>query len=185
MYVKDMKRTDWQRILERAYAERDFVHNGARARESLMLIKRASAPLSVQSGSEVVKVVDNGYFWLQTAVEGEFVWLTAMFDENGELLQIYFDITAGNCFDDPENPTFEDMYLDVVLTTRGEICMLDEDELDEALAAGDITQEEYEHAKDVCKRLCDWLSEYKAETIEYCESAFERLREEICLKFEK
>lgn len=179
MYTKDMRRTDWQRILEREFSSGDFEYRGTRARESLMLMKKITAPLSVRNGPEKVKIVDKGYSWLQTAVEGQFIWLTAMFDEKGALLQVYFDITAGNRFDDPENPTFEDMYLDVVLTPRGDIYVLDEDELNEALAAGDITREAYEQAKEACKKLCGWLREHTVETVEYCERTYCRLVKEL------
>ena len=176
MDVRDMRRTDWHRILEREYSARDFEYCGARARECLMLIKKAKESLDVGCGSFEVRVVDNGYYWLQTAVEDAKVWLTAMFDAEGRFLQIYFDITAGNRFDDPENPTFEDMYLDVVLTPKGEIYVLDEDELDEALSCGKIVGVEYERAKEACKKLCEWLDEHSGETVEYCKDAFERLK---------
>lgn len=172
MKYRDMRRTEWRRILERQFCERAYIKDGSRVRESLMLIKKVTAPLAVGDGSGTVTIADNGYCWLQTAAEGEHVWLTSMFDQNGSLVQIYFDITAGNRFDDPENPTFEDLYLDVVVTPSGEICVLDENELEEALAAGEVTKEKYGQAKEACRRLCDWLEVNRFEAIEYCNETY-------------
>ena len=176
MEIRDMLRTDWRRILEREYVSRNFSYNGLRARESLMLIKKVAAPLAIKSGNETVTVVDVGYSWIQTAVEGKPIWLTAMFDPSGGFIQAYFDVTAGNSFENPDNPTFRDMYLDVVLTPKAETFVLDEDELDDALTQGDITREEYKHAQTACKRLCDWLREHKDETIRYCAETYIRLK---------
>lgn len=176
MYTKDMRRSDWHRILEKDYLARPFAVNGMQGAESLLMIKRVTAPLSVQSGPARVTIADAGYNWLQIAVEGQFVWLTAMYDERDRLIQIYFDITAGNRLGAPDNPCFEDMYLDVVVTAEGGFFVLDQDELDDALQQGHIDQAEYDHAQAVCRRLCEWLQAHCAETVEYCGRAYRRLK---------
>ncbi len=178
--MRDMKRTDWTRILEREYSERAAVENGRRRRESLMLIKKVAEPLSVSSAGETAVIADDGYNWLQIAVEGCRVWLTAMFDGSGDFLQIYFDITAGNSFEDPENPKFEDMYLDVVVTKDYRTVVLDEDELDEALSEGIVTQKAYDLAKEDCAELCRRLRGREKRAAEYCIKIMEELRKGIC-----
>lgn len=179
MKLRDMRRSEWMRIAEREYSERGFENNGARVRESLLLIKKVEEPLAVESLGKRTVIADAGYCWLQRAEEGGFVWLTAMFDGDGRFLQIYFDITAGNRFDDPENPTFEDMYLDVVLDSDGGIFVLDEDELEKALSVGDITDDEYRRTKGACARLCGWLEGHQYETEEYCRETYKSLLEKL------
>ncbi|MCH5286063.1 MAG: DUF402 domain-containing protein [Christensenellaceae bacterium] len=164
-----MRRSDWHRILERDYVCRACETDGMREMESVLTIKEITAPLRVHNGAEQVTIVEKGYRWVQIAREGAFVWLTAMFDDAARLLQMYFDITAGNRFDAPDNPTFRDMYLDVVVTAAGKISVLDQDELDEALAKGNITPDEHDHAEAVCRGLCAWLEEHGTEVMARCE----------------
>ncbi len=179
MKLRDMYRTDWTRIRKREYLSRDCTLNGHSARESLIVIRDITSPLTVTSAGTPVKVVEKNYSWIQVAQEGSFWWLTAMFDEKGNLLQMYFDITAGNLFDDPENPTFRDMYLDVVLRPDGVIVRLDDDELDEALEKQEITQAEYDQTLSACQKLHQYLLAHPHEVMEYCRKTYRSLRAEL------
>lgn len=175
MELRNMRRSDWRRILERDYASRACVTDGAREIESVLTIREITEPLQVSQGQKMVTIVERGYRWVQIAREGAFVWLTAMFDERGELLQMYFDVTAGNRFDTPDDPCFRDMYLDVVVTAAGELTVLDQDDLDDALAQGEITPEEHDRAERVCRGLCAWLEEHKYELMARCASVLRAL----------
>ena len=77
-----------------------------------------------------VLIADAGYSWLQVALKDRYFWATVMFDDMGNFLQGYFDITAGNSFEDMDNPKFQDMYLDLVLLSDGRILVLDREELE-------------------------------------------------------
>lgn len=175
MEIRDMRRTDWRRILERDYVYRACSTDGVREMESVLTIRKIAAPLTVTNGEEQVTIVEEGYRWVQIAREGASVWLTAMFDERGQLLQMYFDITAGNRFDHPDNPTFRDMYLDVVVTAAGKRIVMDQDELDEALASGNISSEEHAHAEEACRKLCVWLEEHDTDAMDRCKRVLREL----------
>jgi len=179
MKLRDMYRTDWTRIREREYLSRDCTLDGRPARESLIFIRAITSPLTVTSAGQPVKVVETGYSWIQLAQKDAFWWLTAMFDEQGTLLQMYFDITAGNLFDDPENPKFRDMYLDLVLRPDGVVVLLDEDELDEALEKQEITQAEYDQTLSVCQKLHQHLLAHPHEVMNYCRKTYRSLRAEL------
>ena len=176
MKLRDMYRTDWTRIKAREYLSRDCTLDGKPARESLILIREITSPLTVSSAGTPVKVVEKDYSWIQIAQKDAFWWLTAMFDEKGTLLQMYFDITAGNLFTDPENPTFRDMYLDFVLRPDGAVVVLDEDELTEALENGEITQAEYEQTKEAGERLHEHLKKHPEEVMNFCRKTFYSLQ---------
>ena len=88
-------------------------------------------------------VADKGYVWLQFAPKNKHHWITVMFDDNGKLIQIYFDITKENIFDDETNPYFIDMKLDVVIIADNDPYVIDQDELEEALKENLITVDEY------------------------------------------
>ncbi|MCI9445473.1 MAG: DUF402 domain-containing protein [Oscillospiraceae bacterium] len=179
---KDMRRSGWPRILRREYVSRDCRMYGRRGKESLLVIREVTEPLSVHDAGEDVLVVEKDYAWVQIALEGLPFWLTAMYDNQGRLLQIYFDITGGNRFDDPDNPWFEDLYLDIVVNSRGELYVLDQDELDEALAAGEITKEAHEQAEAACGRLYAYLEEKREVVAALCGRVYRELGEQASLQ---
>lgn len=179
MVKKDMRRSDWRRILRREYISRDHQMYGHRGTESLLVIREVTGPLMVHDGGEDVLIAEKDYAWVQIALEGLPFWLTAMYDAQGQLIQIYFDITAGNRFDDPENPTFVDMYLDIVVNSRGELFVMDQDELDEALAEGTITQEEWNKASAACECLHAYLEENREAVTELCNRIYRELWEQL------
>ena len=166
MKTKNMKRTDWRRLLEKSYAVRDCAPWGYPGRESILRIHKVSQPLWVKEGYGRICIADAGHSWVQVTCQGQPYWLTAMFDGQDRFLQIYFDIARPPCFDDPDDPTFEDLYLDVVLTSGLDIAVLDREELDEALKSGEIHRETYDFALAACEKLLLWLEEHKQDMVE-------------------
>ena len=102
-----------------------------------------------------------------------------MFDEHDRLIQIYFDITGGSRFDDPENPTFEDMYLDIVVSADGSIEVVDRDELDEALQSGAITAAQHQGAIENCDMLEKFLRENTADVMAWCQTRQRELKHKM------
>lgn len=174
--IKDMKRSDWRRCLRREYRARECCWDGIPGLASVTILRELTGPLFVKDGPEDVKIADTGYTWLQIALREQRFWLTAMYDERDGLIQLYFDITAGNCFDDPENPCFRDMYLDIAVDRNGALWVLDRDELDAALEAGDVTREEYDRAVEVCERACTYLIVNKSTVIANCNKVLRELK---------
>ena len=137
--IRDMRRSDWHRILERRYTVSPCSFQGMEGVVSLLEIQKVTNPLTVHYESGEVLIADAGYSWLQLAFKEQFFWATVMFDNKGEVMQGYFDITGGNTFEDMENPTFQDMYLDLVLLSDGGLQVLDQDDLAEALQQKEFT----------------------------------------------
>jgi predicted RNA-binding protein associated with RNAse of E/G family len=177
---RDMRRTDWKRITKRRYFSREEADIfGSAGRISLTLIDEVTGPLTVHYKSRAVLIADAGYSWFQAAVPGARWWLTAMFDECDRLIQIYFDITGGSRFDDPENPTFEDMYLDIVVSADGSIEVVDRDELDEALQSGAITVLQHREAIEACEKLERFLRENTTAVLDWCSAMQRKLKREM------
>ncbi|MBQ2956032.1 MAG: DUF402 domain-containing protein [Clostridia bacterium] len=176
MKLRDMYRTNWTRIKQRQYVSRACTIDGLPGRESLILIEDITSPLTVTSTGKAVKIVEKGYSWLQIAAENASWWLTVMFDEQDRLLQLYFDITGGNRFDNLENPTFRDMYLDVVMHDSGELFPLDEDELSDALRTGAVSPEEAVAAQAACDALCAFLRVHADQVIQRCRQSQKELK---------
>ena len=141
MKTKNMRRDGWKRVLRRDVRLEDWAWRGWKGKIALIRIHEVTAPLTVTVNGRPVRIADAGYAWLQIAPEGQFEWLTAMFDAEGRLAEIYIDLTDGNVTD-TENPWFRDMYLDYAMA-GGDVEELDRDELEEALRSGDVTEEQY------------------------------------------
>ena len=98
--------------------------------------------------------------------------LTAIYDEEGKIVEWYFDMTKENGIDDGR-PYIEDLYLDIALFPDGRVVVLDEDELQDALDSGEITVAEFELAYQSLAKL-------KASgvlTVEYMTNFCARLKE--------
>ena len=173
MKRKTMRRDDWRRVLEKEIVTRDFSWNGLVGKISLLKIKRITEPLSVGWGETRAKIVDVGYSWIQIALEGQFFWLTSMFDEQGRLIQIYVDMTDGNVTAG-DDPYFDDMYLDFVVN-GGRVFELDREELDGALQTGAITRAQYRRTLEEGAKVRAFLEAHVGEIEDLLYREYERL----------
>lgn len=178
--IKDMRRTDWKRILERRYLCKTYQDNYFDGVIALIKIDKITEPLYVKNSlGNKVKVVDVGYSWIEYAPKHHNWFLTSMFDENNQFIQLYFDINKGNDFSEITNPTFVDMYLDLVVDTNKKIMILDQDELDEALNNHDIDKETYDKTTKICNALYLDLFHDKEKYIELCQMLCIKLNDEL------
>ncbi len=108
-------------------------------------------------------IIDNNYKLLEFYDYTSKVKLSAFYNNNNEIIEWYFDI-AKEIGKENEVPYEDDLYLDVVVKSNGEIILLDEDELKYALNNSIITKEEYEMAYREAKNLIKLLN-YKKEEL--------------------
>ena len=76
-----------------------------------------------------------------------------MFDEKNEITGWYIDMIAGQGIDSDGVTYIDDLYLDLVVYSDGTVLEDDMDELEDALASGDITQELFDLAITTSKNL--------------------------------
>ena len=79
------------------------------------------------------------------------------------------------CFADPDNPTFRDLYLDVVLTSKLELVTMDREELDAALESGGLDKETYAFAVKAWQTLLSWLEPRKQEIVDYVTKVYREM----------
>ncbi|MGX8698727.1 MAG: DUF402 domain-containing protein [bacterium] len=135
-----LDRRDWRHITAKTLTSRPVLSPWGAGREAYFRIEAITHPVRVPGLEGEFTISDVGYSWYQLALRDSFVWLSAAFDAAGGLIELYFDITAGNDFSDPENPRFVDCYLDYTLSPEGRIRVLDRDELERA----PLSREAYE-----------------------------------------
>lgn len=111
--------------------------------------KKVATPYILENG---VCLQDSNYKWLEFYDYNAKILLTAMYNQNNEIIEWYFDI-ARSIGKENNIPYEDDLYLDVLVTSNGEIILLDEDELKEAYERLEITKEEYDEAYNIANDL--------------------------------
>ena len=119
----------------------------------LIEIKEVSEAQIWQFNGEDIVVCDKGRKWLSILPQDDWYCITAMMDEDGNILLWYIDMIAKQGIDEDGVPYFDDLYLDLVVYPDGTIVVDDMDELEDALSKKDITQEQYNLAIETSNRL--------------------------------
>ena len=145
---KTLGRADWTRITAREDAHLTVRRPEFSGEAYLIRVDDLTGPLrkTYDDGTSVT-IVDKGYRWLQLAPETGRWWLTVMFAPDLSVVQYYFDITGGSILLGGADSWFDDLFLDVVMMPDGRIIVLDEDELDQALADGTIDRQTFDRVK--------------------------------------
>jgi predicted RNA-binding protein associated with RNAse of E/G family len=115
---------------------------------SYLAINEVNRPLKITIGEKGAEIClyDNGYSEICFLPDNDNWMLWAIYNNNRKIIEWYFDITRKNCVDEKGNPYCDDLFLDIVLMPDGQIIILDEDELLNALDNGNITKDEYDMA---------------------------------------
>ena len=172
--TKYLDRRGWSRILSRRDTFCEWKTEDMSGIAGLIRMDSVTAPLGKTVGGIPVRLVDTGYSWMQIAPENENWWLTVMFDDREEIVQYYFDITLDNMICGWDS-YFRDLFLDVAAIPERKIELFDRDELEEALAEGSITSDEYDLAEKTAERLMRELPQYWKELREFCEKIYHTL----------
>lgn len=105
---KTMRRAEWRGIEKRRCAVMPFEHSGVRGRMGLLYMDEVLAPFSVVLSGSRHTITQTGYSWLQIAPENRHFWMTVMFDEAGQPIENYIDITLENHLPENDDAWFVD-----------------------------------------------------------------------------
>ena len=97
-------------------------------------------------------VCDNGFKWITILPKDKYYCITAMLDQNEEIIVWYIDMIASQGVEDGD-PYFYDLYLDLVVYPDGKIIVDDMDELESDLKKGDISEQLFQLAIDTKEEL--------------------------------
>ena len=172
---KFMNRSNWKRLVKSRFFKKNSSFFDKNCVVGLLILDEVTESLVLDNNIGKYTVSDNGYKWLQIAVENENYWITAMFDDNNNIVQIYCDVTDGNVLGD--DPYFDDLFIDIVLYNDN-VFMIDQDDLINAYREGVITTLQYNKAKVASLRLYDFVKDNKKEIIDYCYKMLNELSEE-------
>jgi predicted RNA-binding protein associated with RNAse of E/G family len=95
---------------------------------------------------------DTGYKWVTKWEEGKNHTVTEFIDATGKLVGAYFDI-GSTVTKTPSGFEYDDWYLDVFQPAGERPVLLDENEMEQAVQAGFLTEEQAEIARREADRL--------------------------------
>lgn len=154
-------RPNWTRVLNKRF-DLEYIENEEYTGfVSIICIDNVTEPLLIDVAGNNLCLADKGYVWTQHFPKGSNYALTTMFDRKLEVVEWYFDICKGNKTNDKGMPYYDDLYLDVVVLPSGEILLLDEDELTDALKSNEISKEEYDLAYYEAEKLINDIKNEK------------------------
>lgn len=157
-----MKRTRltydrWTCMLQKEHHYQLFNHKIIDGYISLLDIKEITGPQYWTVNGERIVVCNTDYKWLCILPRNEHYCITAMINDLGEIILWYIDMIDTQGIDSDQVPYFDDLYLDLVVSPNGVIFEDDRDELEEALAMGDISPQQFHLANATCDKLRNGL----------------------------
>lgn len=153
LVYKNLRRDEWKFITNKEIRTLKVNNSYFNGTVALMTILSVTEPKVIAYPDYQLTIAEVGYQWLQFAPKDEHWWLSVLYDNHGNLIESYFDITQKNDFADEDNPSFIDMRLDVTISKERGVNILDEDELMDALDEKLITIEEYHLAYEVAQNI--------------------------------
>ena len=160
----------WERVLEKEYKNKYFNNDDFKGNVSLLTAVKVKEKLVV--GDDNIVILDDGFKWLEMYPENnKNIAISICINAKNEIMEWYFDIAKDSSVTEEGVPYIDDLYLDVILSPDGEIRIIDQDELQDALDNKDITKEDFELAYTVAyeliKKLDGKLDEVIKFTIKY------------------
>lgn len=172
---KYISKKNWRRVITKKEVFMPFSYKNLNGEVALVKIEKVTEPLYKEYGKKIVKIADDGYFWLQIGIKNKNYWITAMYDDEKRLIQYYIDITRENIVCENGESYFYDLFLDIVQLSNGDIFLLDEDELAEALENKTIGEKEYLLAHSEAKNIIRLIEKGEFEPINICDYIFENI----------
>jgi uncharacterized protein len=153
---RDGRRGGWKRVSERSYSQCWLDSKEFTGHLTLLEMVKVTENLTVRYEKEEVCIASDGFSWLQHFPKDQYYTVTTMMDDKGEIIQWYIDICHEIGIEEGI-PWMDDLFLDIVILPAGNVYLLDEDELEDALKSCIITEEMYNLAKRQASELMDLI----------------------------
>ncbi len=178
MEIKYLSRKKWKNIIDKKYIHEYIENEYFQGEIALIHLIKVERERISHIGNESITWMDHNYYWLEVAPKNDYYWLTVMFNEKGEIVQYYFDITDKNVIDEKNDSYFYDLYLDLVVSNR-EVYVLDEEDLNQAYIQNGITEEQYQKAIHTKNQLVELIQNHYDDLEKSCYQYFNDLKEKL------
>lgn len=149
---------EWETIIDKRYRQRKLNLGHFKGKLAKIQIREVSKPQFWNYGNQKLKVCDAGMTWLIIAPDEAFYSIMMVLDETGEPIAWYIDIIGGTGADEDGVFYYEDMFLDEVVLSDGQVVEDDLQELKDACTRKVITKEQFDRTIQVSEGLKQWLS---------------------------
>ncbi|MED4569795.1 DUF402 domain-containing protein [Brevibacillus agri] len=167
MKRKRADRPGWRRVKRMGYQEKWVEALSFSGYAVRLTLDEVTEPAYMPVGEKLLCVGDRGYVYLQYFPDQKPYAVTKMMDELGNTVQWYIDICKAHGKDENGHIWYDDLYLDIVVLPQGEVYLLDQDELDEALQKGVIDSDEHSFATEVADQLLRDISAGKRDAFDF------------------
>lgn len=175
MKRKYADRPNWKRVLSRKMILDRFDNDYFKGCAVLIYVEKVREALWVDLGGKKQCVVDDGYSWLTLFPQRESYVVTAMFNNKNEIVQWYIDICRGRGFTDKNIPWYDDLYLDIIISSDYQVSLIDEDDLALALKQKVIKQEDFDFAYREANKLLEQIENNDLAILKYSEEIYKIL----------
>jgi len=168
MKLKYADYPNWNRVNQKKYINKYFNNDDFSGNISLLTAEKVKQKLTITKHNKELVLIDDNYKWLEIYPDNnKNIAVSVAMDNNDEILEWYFDIAKDTLLTEEGVPYIKDLYLDVILYPSGEIEILDEDELQEALDKKDISKEDFDFAYQLSNELIEKISGKAKEITEF------------------
>ncbi len=129
-------------------------------------------------GREVI-VADNGYKWLVISPKHENYVITMYMDNKMKPILWYIDIIDEKGTDRDGVFYYNDMFLDIIVSSTFQIVEDDRDELEMALKQGIISNEQYKMVNEIACALTDKLEKEPTWILDLSQDILRKIKKEI------
>jgi uncharacterized protein len=179
MKRKFADRPNWKRVLARTMISEKLDSVEFKGYAVLINIEKVREALWVELGGKKQCVADDGYSWLTLFPKGESYVVTAMFNNQGDVVQWYIDICKDIGFTEKGVPWYDDLYLDIIISSDYHISLIDEDDLALALNQNIIDQYDFDFAYVEANKLLEQLKQNKLTLLSYSKEIYRVLLSKI------
>lgn len=166
MKRKYADRPNWKRVLSRRMIGEELEIKSFKGYAMLICIDEVREDLWVEICGNQTKVAGDGYYWLTMFPAGERYVVTAMFDEQQNIVQWYIDICSEIGFGKEGVPWYDDLYLDIIIDAHKNHCLIDQEDLERALRQKIIKKQDYDFAYREANRVIKLIENDKLEILE-------------------
>lgn len=143
----------------------------------LVKIENVEKPWLISDDGFNVCILDENYEWLEIYPDNEKYAITVMYDDKQNIVEWYFDMIKSSGIEN-SIPYIDDLYLDLVIGGNGEVIVLDENELKDALDRKDITKEDFDMAYKTLENVKNKYVANKDELINLTNNLYNELKNE-------
>lgn len=149
-------RPGWERIEQRLFTVARVHQPAFSGVVSLYTMLHVRKPLYKPVAGELTLLADDGFRWLQLYsddAQSQTYTVTVAFNPENFAAQWYIDVCAGHGVDHTGIPWHDDLYLDLVVSARGALAVIDAADLETAMETDAVSLPAYQLAWGEAHRL--------------------------------